>query len=117
MLVIRRREDALDTANTTAALPKNSIAICFGCNRQSQIYNRKVPRGCSSMVERQLPKLHTRVRFPSPARQQFALPKANYLSTMLPRSFKHSEWHKEKRPRHRRRLNLLLKGRLVTNRS
>src|SRR5882757_7520137 len=25
------------------------------------------PRGCSSMVERQLPKLHTRVRFPSPA--------------------------------------------------
>jgi hypothetical protein len=24
-------------------------------------------RGCSSMVERQLPKLHTRVRFPSPA--------------------------------------------------
>ena len=23
--------------------------------------------GCSSMVERQLPKLHTRVRFPSPA--------------------------------------------------
>src|SRR5476649_2240265 len=25
------------------------------------------PRGRSSMVERQLPKLHTRVRFPSPA--------------------------------------------------
>src|SRR5690242_13149712 len=25
------------------------------------------PRGCSSMAERQLPKLHTRVRFPSPA--------------------------------------------------
>ena len=27
----------------------------------------QVSRGCSSMVERQLPKLHTRVRFPSPA--------------------------------------------------
>src|SRR3954468_22774120 len=29
----------------------------------------KIPadRGCSSMAERQLPKLHTRVRFPSPA--------------------------------------------------
>jgi hypothetical protein len=25
------------------------------------------PRGCSSMVEQQLPKLNTRVRFPSPA--------------------------------------------------
>jgi hypothetical protein len=29
-----------------------------------------VSRGCSSMVERQLPKLHTRVRFPSPAPHQ-----------------------------------------------
>ena len=28
---------------------------------------QKPMRGCSSMVERQLPKLHTRVRFPSPA--------------------------------------------------
>ena len=28
-------------------------------------------RGCSSMVERQLPKLHTRVRFPSPAPIKF----------------------------------------------
>ena len=27
----------------------------------------RVQCGCSSMVERQLPKLHTRVRFPSPA--------------------------------------------------
>jgi hypothetical protein len=26
-----------------------------------------VRRGCSSMVERELPKLNTRVRFPSPA--------------------------------------------------
>jgi hypothetical protein len=31
----------------------------------SEFSSRK--RGCSSMVERQLPKLHTRVRFPSPA--------------------------------------------------
>ncbi len=31
------------------------------------IRNWFVIRGCSSMVERQLPKLHTRVRFPSPA--------------------------------------------------
>src|SRR5271170_5568879 len=34
-------------------------------------------RGCSSMVERQLPKLHTWVRFPSPApksRQRYRLP-------------------------------------------
>ena len=30
-------------------------------------YLRRPERGCSSMVERQLPKLHTRVRFPSPA--------------------------------------------------
>ena len=29
-------------------------------------------RGCSSMAERQLPKLHTRVRFPSPAPSQVA---------------------------------------------
>ena len=29
--------------------------------------DRIARRGCSSMVERQLPKLHTRVRFPSPA--------------------------------------------------
>ena len=29
--------------------------------------DRLPARGCSSMVERQLPKLHTRVRFPSPA--------------------------------------------------
>src|SRR5690606_12696991 len=28
----------------------------------------EAPRGCSSMVELQLPKLITRVRFPSPAR-------------------------------------------------
>jgi hypothetical protein len=33
--------------------------------RKSKIANRR--RGCSSMAERQLPKLHTGVRFPSPA--------------------------------------------------
>ena len=32
-----------------------------------KIGNRKSPRGCSPMAERQLPKLHTGVRFPSPA--------------------------------------------------
>src|SRR5215475_1029364 len=31
-------------------------------------------RGCSSMVERQLPKLHTRVRFPSPAYLPIKMP-------------------------------------------
>jgi hypothetical protein len=35
--------------------------------RCDESLKRKAPRGCSSMVERQLPKLHTRVRFPSPA--------------------------------------------------
>ena len=35
--------------------------------------------GCSSMVERQLPKLHTRVRFPSPA-PKFAQQTANAAS-------------------------------------
>ncbi len=35
--------------------------------RSVHIRRRRAPRGCSSMVERQLPKLHTRVRFPSPA--------------------------------------------------
>ena len=34
-------------------------------NPQSAIFNPE--RGCSSMAERQLPKLDTRVRFPSPA--------------------------------------------------
>src|SRR5436853_7657451 len=37
------------------------------CNRKSEIYNLQFRRGCNSMVEWQLPKLHTRVRFPSPA--------------------------------------------------
>src|SRR6266480_941778 len=37
------------------------------CNRKSEIYNLPFSRGCNSMVEWQLPKLHTRVRFPSPA--------------------------------------------------
>src|SRR5882724_3882263 len=32
--------------------------------------NAEGPRGCSSMVERQLPKLIVRVRFPSPAPTQ-----------------------------------------------
>ncbi len=36
-------------------------------NRKSAIENQKFFRGCSSMAERQLPKLHTGVRFPSPA--------------------------------------------------
>ena len=34
---------------------------------KSQTNQRVTKCGCSSMVERQLPKLHTRVRFPSPA--------------------------------------------------
>ena len=35
--------------------------------RRIRITLRRPVGGCSSMVERQLPKLHTRVRFPSPA--------------------------------------------------
>src|ERR1700704_6779097 len=38
-------------------------AAVLRCGKQRE----PLPRGCSSMVERQLPKLHTRVRFPSPA--------------------------------------------------
>jgi hypothetical protein len=39
-----------------------------GAGRKLRRYVRSVSRcGCSSMVERQLPKLHTWVRFPSPA--------------------------------------------------
>jgi hypothetical protein len=41
----------------------------------------------------------------------------NYLSTMLPRSFKDLEWHKGKKHRHRRHLSLLLRGLLVISRS
>jgi len=33
---------------------------------------------------------------------------------MLPRPFKHLEWHKGKKHRHRRRLSLLLRDLLVT---
>ncbi len=33
----------------------------------AKLYSASAQCGCSSMVERQLPKLHTRVRFPSPA--------------------------------------------------
>ncbi len=35
--------------------------------RASERQAKQAPRGCSSMVEQQLPKLTTRVRFPSPA--------------------------------------------------
>ena len=47
--------------STTTVRP----GICT-VNRNS-LYRASARRGCSSMVERQLPKLHTRVRFPSPA--------------------------------------------------
>ena len=49
--------------------------------------------------------------------RRFVVHDTNYLSTMLPRSFKDLEWHKEKkhRPRHRRP-SLLLRGLLVTSR-
>ena len=49
-------------------------------NRQSEIYNRKSLRGCSSMAERQLPKLDTGVRFPSPAKFVFSIQGAGALS-------------------------------------
>src|SRR6266446_6367670 len=46
------------------SFPGSNFAACKSAfeNRQS-----KIRRGCSSMAERQLPKLDTRVRFPSPA--------------------------------------------------
>jgi hypothetical protein len=42
-------------------------------NRTSDIEHQKSLCGCSSMAERQLPKLHTGVRFPSPAVFYWAL--------------------------------------------
>ena len=63
----------------------SEFTICFGCNRQPRneytlklfgepitigfenLKSKVSLRGCSSMAERQLPKLHTGVRFPSPA--------------------------------------------------
>src|SRR5688572_30949875 len=48
----------------TTSFRGNEFAACKyqTGHRQSPLF-----RGCSSMVERQLPKLDTRVRFPSPA--------------------------------------------------
>src|SRR5438552_12103030 len=47
----------------------NKFEVIWGADyyrlRKSKIANRRC--GCSSMAERQLPKLHTGVRFPSPA--------------------------------------------------
>ena len=64
--------------------------IAFTCGGQTgtltirqspvTIHSRKLSefifpkRGCSSMVERQLPKLHTGVRFPSPADLPMKIP-------------------------------------------
>src|SRR5690606_38211795 len=56
----------------------------FACLQGAKSAN---PRGCSSMVERQLPQLHTRVRFPSPAPLSLgALPHVGdrHLSKALP---------------------------------
>jgi cytochrome oxidase Cu insertion factor (SCO1/SenC/PrrC family) len=41
--------------------------VAVGRRVRAFIDDDEAARGCSSMVERQLPKLHTRVRFPSPA--------------------------------------------------
>src|SRR5215470_2310963 len=43
----------------------------------------QIERGCSSMVERQLPKLHTWVRFPSPAPMVYG----DFFRTVLQRGF------------------------------
>ena len=55
-----RGPDVVDSMEARARVP------CSGCTCVSEL-NCLLKRGCSSMVERQLPKLHTRVRFPSPA--------------------------------------------------
>ncbi len=43
------------------------VAHEFGVGGRGPLATISARCGCSSMVERQLPKLHTRVRFPSPA--------------------------------------------------
>src|SRR6185295_6044431 len=67
---IRRTQNLARTLTTVRpAAPKRLAAGAVSANqgwRETRI------RGRSSMVERQLPKLHTRVRFPSPAPSCFA---------------------------------------------
>ena len=50
-----------------AAEPAERKNAATELHRPREPPKRVAWRGCSSMVERQLPKLHTRVRFPSPA--------------------------------------------------
>src|SRR5438477_12396791 len=46
---------------------RNGWGVGFDYSPNTNHYSLLQPRGCSSMAERQLPKLHTGVRFPSPA--------------------------------------------------
>lgn len=62
------------TGRCAVFLPMGPSCICQASNPAGRVLQRATfcPYnaaccGCSSMVERQLPKLHTRVRFPSPA--------------------------------------------------
>src|SRR5688572_25570170 len=61
--------------------PARAAMISSATMFMGQVYNRR-ERGCSSMAERQLPKLHTRVRFPSPA-PPFPPEKSAYSSPKL----------------------------------
>src|SRR6266853_542735 len=45
---------------------RNGDDLCRGSEADGNVV-KSIERGCSSMVERKLPKLKTRVRFPSPA--------------------------------------------------
>ena len=56
---------SLSSAAPTSILTIHESPFTIHSRKLSQFSLSK--RGCSSMVERQLPKLHTRVRFPSPA--------------------------------------------------
>jgi hypothetical protein len=60
------RSDCVLKVIRTGPLRTSKMAA-HGCGRRPTAHKIPVPRGCSSMVELQLPKLLTWVRFPSPA--------------------------------------------------
>ena len=68
MLTVRRGEERNSLADGARSANHGSMIRKSGYRFSEKIMLRaKSDRGRSSMVERQLPKLHTRVRFPSPA--------------------------------------------------
>jgi hypothetical protein len=61
----RASASAMGPSTLQRACGVSNGPACFAIDARRVII--RALRGCSSMVERQLPKLHTRVRFPSPA--------------------------------------------------